>query len=203
MLRLTNVLQKSRKALEDFDLLKVLQAEIRHELSSNPFPDSQCSSLGEFSLDYDSKKSQDVVFRKKCESGEEVAVSALLSPLAIEGDSSFPREAQMKVCIKKPGMSSILQFDCGVTPIGDYGSELSIQNACYIPSANSLAFSMYKGPSFSSLDPDLQHELTKYLVSKGIKQSFTNFLLHHLHLKEQGQYVNWLQRLEAIVSSED
>ena len=99
-------------------------------------------------LDWDSPQSQDVVLRKKCESGEEVAVSALLGPETFKGESSFPREALMKVCIKKPGLSSILQFDCGVSSKGDDGSELDIHNAYYIPSSTSLDSSIYKAPSY-------------------------------------------------------
>lgn len=52
----------------------------------------------------------------------------------------------------------------------------------------------------SSLDPQLQDALKEYLVSKGIGESLTNFLLLHLHKKEQVQYVNWLQKLESSVT---
>ncbi|GFY96195.1 Mitochondrial acidic protein like [Actinidia chinensis var. chinensis] len=203
MPRVTTVLRNTRRAIQDLDLLKVLQSEITHEHSSNRFQDKQNGSLGDFVLDWDSPQSQDVVLRKKCESGEEVAVSALLGPETFKGESSFPREALMKVCIKKPGLSSILQFDCGVSSKGDDGSELDIHNAYYIPSSTSLDSSIYKAPSYSSLDPHLQDELKNYLVSKGIEESFTNFLLLHLHRKEQGQYVNWLRKLEEMVAQGD
>jgi len=201
MSRVTTVLRKSRKAIQDLDLLKVLHSEITHEHSSNPFQDKQSGSLGDFTLDWDSPKSQDVVLRKKSESGEEVAVSAMLGPEIDEGASSFPREALMKVCIKKPGLSSILQFDCGVSG-KDNGSEFDIHSAHYLPST-SLDSSNYKGPSYSELDPNLQSELKRYLVSKGIEESFTNFLLLHLHRKEQGQYVNWLRKFEEMVARGD
>ncbi|KAI7990690.1 Uncharacterized protein LOK49_LG12G02745 [Camellia lanceoleosa] len=200
MPRVTTLLRKSYKAIHDFDLLKALQSEIRHEQSSNQFQDNQSGSLGDFVLDWDSPQSQDVVLRKKCESGEEVAVSALLRPETYEGESSFPREALMKVCIKKPGLSSILQFDCGAFGKGDNGSDFAIHNAYYIPSSTCLDSSIYKGPSFSSLDPNLQDELKNYLVSKGIEDMFTNFVLLHLHRKEQGQYVKWLHKLEEMVA---
>lgn len=52
----------------------------------------------------------------------------------------------------------------------------------------------------SSLDPQLQDSLKEYLVSKGIGESLTNFLLLHLHKKEQVQYVNWLQKLESSLT---
>lgn len=42
--------------------------------------------------------------------------------------------------------------------------------------------------------------LKVYLEGKGVGEELTNFLLHHLHRKEQGQYVNWLQKLESFVA---
>lgn len=52
----------------------------------------------------------------------------------------------------------------------------------------------------SELDPKLQNAFKEYLIAKGIGVSFTNFLLHYLHTKEQKQYVNWLKRGEAFVA---
>lgn len=103
-------------------------------------------------MDWDSPHSKDVVLRKKCESGEEVAVSALLGPITFgeldEEEKIFPREALMKVCIKKPGLSSILQFDCGVSGsnVGDW-SEVSINGVHYLPST-SLDCSVFKSPAY-------------------------------------------------------
>lgn len=52
----------------------------------------------------------------------------------------------------------------------------------------------------SHLDPQLQDALKEYLIAKGIGENLTSFLLHHLHKKEQGQYVNWLNKLESVVA---
>ncbi|KAI3827686.1 hypothetical protein L1987_01769 [Smallanthus sonchifolius] len=46
-------------------------------------------------------------------------------------------------------------------------------------------------------DPALQQELKQYLISRGISNSLTTFLLH-IHSKEQDQYIKWLQKLEAM-----
>ena len=56
---------------------------------------------------------------------------------------------------------------------------------------------------YSTLDPQLQDALKKYLVAKGVGESLTNFLILHLHKKEQGQYVNWLQKLESSVAKSE
>ncbi|XP_063935111.1 mitochondrial acidic protein mam33-like [Daucus carota subsp. sativus] len=157
--------------------------------------------LGDFVVDWDSPRSEDVVLRKTCNSGEELAVTtALLGEETIEDDDRLPREALMKVCIKKPGLSSILQFDCGVFSKGEDGIEFNIRHAHYLPSTSSLGSSLYRGPLFSTLDPQLQDELKQYLVTKGIGKSLTNFLLLHLHKKEQNQYENWLEKLKAYIA---
>lgn len=52
----------------------------------------------------------------------------------------------------------------------------------------------------STYDTYLQEALKEYLVARGIGESLTNFLLFHLHKKEQGQYVNWLHELKSFVT---
>lgn len=203
MPRLTPVLRKCRQALQDSELLKVLQSEITHELSSSRFQDTQSGSPGDFVVEWDSPQSQDVVLRRKCELGEEVVISAILGSFTYGRDNTFPREVLMKVCLKKPGLGSILQFDCGVSDRGNAGSDFDIHNAYYMQSPTRQASSAYRGPLFSSLDPQLQYALKEHLVSRGIQENVTNFLLLHLHKKEQGQYVNWLRKLESLVAKSE
>ncbi|KAA3457114.1 Mitochondrial acidic MAM33 [Gossypium australe] len=203
MPRATQILRKSRKVVEDLNLLKVLQSEISHELSSNSFQDENNGSLGDFVLDWNSSRSQDVVLRRKSESGEEVAVSALLSQKTYDTEGIFPRKLLMKVCVKRPGLSSILQFDCGVSEKGVCRSDFKIRSAYFLQSTTVPGSSIYRGPLFSSLEPQLQDALKEYLVARGIREDLTNFLLLTLHKKEQGQYLDWLQKLESFVSKDE
>lgn len=165
----------------------------------------ESGSLGDFVLEWDSPKTQDVVLRKKSETGEEVAISALLKGQTFEPDGEFPpaTDFKMKVCIKKPGLRSILLFDCEVSSRGEDKSGINIQNAYYIQSPYCLSSSVYRGPLFSDLDPQLHDELKKYLEARGIGESFLNFLVLHLKKKEHSQYVNWLQKLESAVTEGD
>lgn len=110
--------------------------------------DNPSGYLGDFLVEHDAPKSQDLVLRKKCESGEEVAVSALLRPETWGGEGVYPREVMMKVCVKKPGLSSILQFDCGVTEKHVGGSDFNIHNAYYLKPSTYPSPSAYRGPSF-------------------------------------------------------
>ncbi|KAK9289673.1 hypothetical protein L1049_007831 [Liquidambar formosana] len=128
---------------------------------------------------------------------------ALLGPETIEEEGIFLRDALMKVCIKKPGLSSILQFDCEVHSTGDDSSDFEIDDACYLQSSTCLGPSVYRGPFFDTLEIPLQDALKQYLKARGIGESLTNFLLLHLNKKEQHQYVNWLHKLEAVVTNGD
>ncbi|TKY62642.1 Mitochondrial acidic protein MAM33 [Spatholobus suberectus] len=194
---LQNLCHNQQKHLQDLELLKCFKSEIKFELSSNHFQNAQGGSLGDFVVDSDSPNSKDVVLRRKFDSGEEVAVSAILGPPNYEKDLVFARDAFMKVCVKKPALSCILQFDCEVREETDKGSDFDIYNAYYLRSPTCLSPSIYRGPLFSTLDSELQHALREYLIAKGIGVSLTNFLLHYLHKREQEQYVNWLKKGEA------
>lgn len=109
-------------------------------------------------VDWDSPQSQDVVLRRKFESGEEVAVSALLGPFSSDTfereDSLYPRDVLMKVCVKKPSLSSMLQFDCKIYELDNCGSELDggsefdIKKIYYRQSPAHIGPLLYKGPSF-------------------------------------------------------
>ncbi|EOA27895.1 hypothetical protein CARUB_v10024068mg [Capsella rubella] len=201
MRKLNPLLKRGLKAVEDGGLLKILQSEIRHEISHPRFQGVETGSLGNFKLDWDSPESQDVVLRRQFDSGEEVVVSALLQPEPIvDDDLMFPREALAKVCIKKPGLSSILHFDCRVYETGSGCSHFDIERACFIRSLVSALSSTYGDDFFRQLDIKLQNELRRYLISKGISEGLTNFLLCHLNKKEQDQYVNWLRKLESMMS---
>ncbi|GAU17966.1 hypothetical protein TSUD_330910 [Trifolium subterraneum] len=148
MTRVRGAVTKGFKAVQDFELLKLLKSEIHFELSSNHFQNAQRGSSGEFMVDSDSPHSKDVILRRKCDSGEEVALSAILGPPNYEKDLIFIRDVFMKVCIKKPALSSILQFDCRAYQETDKSSEFEIYNAYYLRSATYLSTSIYRGPLF-------------------------------------------------------
>ncbi|CAM8945946.1 unnamed protein product [Rhodiola kirilowii] len=201
MVRALSIASKARKALQSSDLLKVLRSEIINEVAADRFNEPSLSgSIDQFAIEHDSRDSQDVVLRKKSDSGEEVVVSALLSQEVVNSgdDGLLPREALMKVCVKKPGVSSILQFNCGIAGKVD-GSEMYLNGVFLLPSAAAVG-SLYRGPDYETLDSDLQIALVKFLRGRGIDEGFSSWLLLYLHRKEQGQYVDWLRKIEAFVT---
>ncbi|XP_048497588.1 uncharacterized protein LOC104889386 isoform X2 [Beta vulgaris subsp. vulgaris] len=161
---------------------------------------NEAGSPGDFTLEWDAPNSQDIVLRKKCDTGEEVAVSALLGPVEYIRNGTYPRVVNMKVCIKKPGLSSLLQFDCKVANRSYNGPEFNISSASYLRSTNSTGPRYYKAPLYSEVDPLLQDAFRDYLETKGVGESLMNFLVVHMHKKEENQYVNWLQNLQGMVS---
>ncbi|XP_058107310.1 mitochondrial acidic protein mam33-like isoform X2 [Magnolia sinica] len=162
----------------------------------------QGGSLGDSVLDSDVPQSQDVVLRRKYGTGEEIVVSALLGPKAFEEvEGVLPRKVFMKVFMRKPGLSSVLQFDCDLVSQGSDGSDFYIKNAYYLQPVG-LGASDYKGPLFRSLDPKLQKAFKEYLVVRGITEELTDFLLLHLHKNQQLQYLNWLHRVETMFAKD-
>uniref|UniRef100_A0A7N0U6L7 Mitochondrial glycoprotein n=1 Tax=Kalanchoe fedtschenkoi TaxID=63787 RepID=A0A7N0U6L7_KALFE len=194
---------RARQALRSgCDLLKILRSEISQEVAADRFNvQSLSGSIDQFAIEHDSGDSQDVVLRRKSDSGEEVVVSALLSREVVSSDEDsnvLPREALMKVCVRKPGLSSILQFNCGVFHHLN-GPEMYLSDVFLLPSAATVG-SVYKGPDYETLDTELQKRLLGFLKERGIDEGFSSWLLHYLHRKEQGQYVNWLQKIESFVA---
>ncbi|XP_077232202.1 uncharacterized protein LOC143867441 [Tasmannia lanceolata] len=111
--RLLSFLHRNYRTVREGYLVQALQSELKHEKSSNPFQNHESGSLGDFVLDWDASHSQDVVLRRYSP-GEEIAVSSLLGFGSFEENSLLPRKALMKVCIVKPGLSPVLQFDCDI-----------------------------------------------------------------------------------------
>ncbi|KAK9143896.1 hypothetical protein Syun_013296 [Stephania yunnanensis] len=208
MQRSIQLLKRSYRAARDAELLSIVQLELKHERSSKPYQDAR-GSLGGFVVDWDQERFRDVVLRRECESGEEIAVSALLEEEEEEeevegiGDEGFRCRVLMKVCVKKPGLRSLLQFDCVSSSGGDGARpDFSVCNACYLPSMSSCGDSIYKGPSFRSLDFHLQAAFKEYLRAKGIGEELIDFLLQYLHRKENDQYVQWLVKIESMLLME-
>ncbi|KAI9110335.1 hypothetical protein K1719_018777 [Acacia pycnantha] len=198
-------LRKGFEAVQDLELLKVLKSEIEFEINSNPFKaDKILGSLGDFSLDWESPNSKDVVLRKKCNSGEEVAVSAILGPTTTqERGDAFPRDVLINVFVQKPALSSMLQFNCRAFEESNNEPEFDIKSAYYLPSSTCLGSSIYRGPKFGELDPELQDSIKNYLMDKGIGENLIMFLLHYLHKREQEQYINWLKKGKSFVAKSE
>ncbi|PGH16577.1 hypothetical protein AJ79_01683 [Helicocarpus griseus UAMH5409] len=61
--------------------------------------------------------------------------------------------------------------------------------------------SLYSGPPYSNLDPDLQVMIDRYLEERGIDASLANFVPSFIEFKEQKEYTRWLSNLKNFIQA--
>ncbi|KAL4879632.1 mitochondrial glycoprotein [Aspergillus karnatakaensis] len=61
--------------------------------------------------------------------------------------------------------------------------------------------SLYAGPPFENLDEDLQTFLERYLEERGINAELANMIPDYIQVKEQKEYVRWLENVRNFVSA--
>ncbi|KAJ4399309.1 Mitochondrial acidic protein mam33 [Neurospora sp. IMI 360204] len=64
------------------------------------------------------------------------------------------------------------------------------------------AQAVYPGPPFGTLDEDLQVLMERYLEDRGINQALALFVPDYLDMKEQKEYLRWLNNLKGFVDAE-
>ncbi|TDZ21712.1 Mitochondrial acidic protein MAM33 [Colletotrichum orbiculare MAFF 240422] len=60
---------------------------------------------------------------------------------------------------------------------------------------------VYPGPPFGSLDEDLQVLMERYLEERGISQALAVFAPDYIDVKEQREYVRWLNNVKGFVKA--
>ncbi|KAL0939576.1 regulatory protein SUAPRGA1 [Colletotrichum truncatum] len=60
---------------------------------------------------------------------------------------------------------------------------------------------VYPGPPFGSLDEDLQILMERYLEERGITQALAVFAPDYIDVKEQREYVRWLNNVKGFVNA--
>jgi complement component 1 Q subcomponent-binding protein len=58
---------------------------------------------------------------------------------------------------------------------------------------------LYAGPPFQQLDEELQTLFEEYLQGRGVSEYLANVLPDYIDVKEQKEYVAWLQRVKSFV----
>ncbi|KAK1998702.1 mitochondrial glycoprotein [Colletotrichum falcatum] len=59
---------------------------------------------------------------------------------------------------------------------------------------------IYPGPAFGSLDEDLQILMERFLEERGITQALAVFAPDYIDVKEQREYVRWLNNVKGFIS---
>ncbi|KAF9873497.1 hypothetical protein CkaCkLH20_08956 [Colletotrichum karsti] len=60
---------------------------------------------------------------------------------------------------------------------------------------------VYPGPAFGSLDEDLQILMERYLEERGITQALAVFAPDYIDVKEQREYLRWLNNVKGFVNA--
>jgi complement component 1 Q subcomponent-binding protein len=118
-------------------------------------------------------------------------------------DSVAP--ARLNIVIEKPGKGAL-----NVEALAQDGT-IVVENVFYYkdaklahsssPEAVHAAQDTYPGPPFGNLDEDLQILMERYLEERGITQSLAMFAHDYMDVKEQREYVSWLNNVKAFVDA--
>lgn len=69
------------------------------------------------------------------------------------------------------------------------------------PEAARQRSEVYPGPPFGSLDEDLQVLMERFLEERGITQVMAAFIPDYVDVKEQAEYLRWLNKVKAFVDA--
>lgn len=116
---------------------------------------------------------------------------------------SFP--ARLQIVISKPGRGAL-----AIESVAQDGMVV-IDNVYFYPSED-LAFaktaeldhkrqSLYVGPPFGNLDPDLQVMFDRYLDERGINTALALFVPDYIDVKEQREYLAWLEGVKGFIEA--
>lgn len=83
-----------------------------------------------------------------------------------------------------------------ITPI----AESSASAAEQIRESLSQRSNQYAGPPFEQLDEELQSHLDEYLGVRGISSQLANVVPDYVDVKEQKEYLGWLNRVKDFVN---
>lgn len=112
---------------------------------------------------------------------------------------------RLSIVVEKPGKGALsveatAQEGSLVVDNLYYYKDAALAHEASAESAHA-AQSVYPGPAFGSLDEDLQVLLDRYLEERGITQSLAVFVPEYLDLKEQREYLGFLNNLKGFVDA--
>lgn len=105
-----------------------------------------------------------------------------------EVDPELDYGINFEVCVTK-GDNKIL-FDCVSS------RDMKIQNIQFFPTGKTVNDeTVYGGPRFDDLEEKLQDSFYDYLNDRGVDNEVSFFILSYSAVKEQTEYVNWLNKI--------
>ncbi|KAL2014393.1 hypothetical protein VTN00DRAFT_1918 [Thermoascus crustaceus] len=118
-------------------------------------------------------------------------------------EPSFP--ARVNVTVEKPGAGALLiqtVAQDGIFQVEEV-SYFSKPDLAHAQTAEKdwARQSLYAGPPFENLDEDLQNYFERYLEERGINAELANVIPDYIQVKEQKEYVRWLENVKNFVAA--
>jgi len=144
------------------------------------------------------------------QSGNRTANPAEEEPLEEEEEDEDLEPAapvSLSILVEKPGKSAgALSIDATAQ-----NGNIAVENIFYFedaaiaraetPEAAQRRADIYPGPPFGTLDEDLQVLMERFLEDRGISQSLAVFVPDYVDVKEQREYVRWLNQVKTFVDA--
>ncbi|KAI1170896.1 mitochondrial glycoprotein [Nemania sp. FL0916] len=136
--------------------------------------------------------------------GKELAESEAAEDVEPEGPTQ-PMMCRLNVVVEKPNAGA-LNIECTASE-----GSIVIENFWYYKdgklahsaSADAVhgAGDVYPGPSFTTLDEDLQLMLERFIEDRGITHAMALFVPDYMDVKEQREYHGWLKNVRNFVEA--
>ncbi|KYK54799.1 glycoprotein suaprga1 [Drechmeria coniospora] len=121
----------------------------------------------------------------------------------LEDESAAP--INLSIVIEKPGKTAgALNVDASAQD-----GNIVVENMFFYedakvarvesPEAAQKRADVYPGPPFGSLDEDLQVLMERFLEERGITQAMATFVPDYVDVKEQREYMRWLNNVKAFI----
>lgn len=125
----------------------------------------------------------------------------------VEGEEDGAANINLNVVIEKPGSKAgALVIDASAQD-----GAISISNMYYYDDAKTAHIDtpesahkradVYAGPAFGSLDVDLQILMERFLEERGVTEAMAAFVPDYVEVKEQEEYVKWLNNVKDFVAA--
>lgn len=124
----------------------------------------------------------------------------------VDGGAEPAVTCRLNIVIEKPGQKGALNIEAIAQD-----ANIIVENMFYYedaaiahssnPEAVHKERDVYPGPSFGSLDEDLQLLMEQYLDERGINSALAVFVPDYTDMKEHKEYLAWLKNVRNFVDA--
>ncbi|XP_006291661.2 uncharacterized protein At2g39795, mitochondrial [Capsella rubella] len=191
-------------------LLQVIDSEINVSIADDHDVEDETIASSDFPFKIEDNPGLRTVTLTREYNGEQIKVEVSMPGLAMDeneddvdddedgGDGRHEKANETSIPLvvtvtKKSGLS--LEFSCTAFPGEVVIDGLSVNR----PENSSEEQLAYDGPDFQELDENMRKSFHKFLETRGIKASTTDFLYEYMMKKDSREYLLWLKKLKNFV----